>query len=353
MTTRLAVRQSTLADVFDPRANSLNALRLVLATGVIVWHSFPLTGADIGFAPLRQLLSNGWVDGFFAVSGFLIVSSWVRRPDWWQFLRARLLRILPAFYACLLVTAFVLAPLALLVAGAGYPPGFWADAWGYVVHNGALRVTQYDIAGTPLDVPYPGVWNGSLWTLWWEFLCYLGVLALGVSGLLRRRWCIPVVFALCLVGVAVTSYGSVDNFYLNSLSRFGVMFAAGALVFQFQHRLQARWSHVIVSGVIVLAASVLPDYRIIAALPLAYLLIAIGALVKNRIFWLRNDISYGIYIYAFPLQQCLAILGLAAIGVPAFAALSIVATVPMALASWFFVEKPALRLRRRPGPQSS
>lgn len=347
MTTRLAVRQGTLADVFDPRANSLNALRLVLATGVIVWHAFPLTGADIGFAPLRQLLSNGWVDGFFAVSGFLIVSSWVRRPEWWAFLRARLLRILPAFYTCLFVTALVLAPLGLLLAGISQPPGFWADAWGYIIHNGALRITQYGIAGTPLEVPYPDVWNGSLWTLWWEFLCYLGVLALGVSGLIRRRWCIPVVFALCVVGVVVTSYGPVDNFIVTTMSRFGVMFSAGALVYQLQERLPARWLYVGLAGAVVLAASVLPDYRILAAFPLAYVVITVGALVKNRIFWLRNDISYGVYIYAFPLQQCLAMLGLYTAGVPVFAAASIALTIPFALASWFLIEKQALRLGKR------
>lgn len=352
MTTRLAVRQNTLADVFDPRANSLNALRLALATGVIVWHSFPLTGGDIGFAPLRQLMSNGWVDGFFALSGYLIVSSWVRRPHWWTFLQARLLRILPAFYTCLVVTALVLAPLSLLLAGTAAPPGFWADAWGYIVNNGALRVTQYGIAGTPLDVPYPGVWNGSLWTLWWEFLCYLGVLALGVTGLLRHRWCVPAVFALCLVGVVASSYGPVDNFYLNSMSRFGIMFAAGALIHQFQDRIPARWSYVAVATAVVLASSVLPDYRIVAALPMAYLLIAVGSFVKNRIFWLRNDISYGIYIYAFPMQQCLAVLGLYALGVPLFAVLSIALTVPLALGSWYLVEKPALRLRKRPSPHA-
>lgn len=348
MTTRLAVRTATLADVFDPRANSLNALRLVFAGAVIVWHSFPLTGADLMFAPARQLLSNGWVDGFFAVSGYLIVSSWMRRPQWWHFLRSRLLRIMPAFYVCLAITALVLAPLSVSLPGNPFPPNFWADAWAYVFHNGALRVTQYDIAGTPQGVPYPGVWNGSLWTLWWEFLCYLGVLLLGILGFLRYRWCLPVVFVLCLAGVVITSYGSVNNFYIASLSRFGVMFVAGGMVYIFRNRIPARWAYVGLATLVVVASSFLPDYRLIAALPLAYVSIVVGSLVKNPVFWLRNDISYGVYIYAFPLQQCLAATGLAAVGVPVFAVLSIVVTVPVAMASWFLVEKPLLRLRNRP-----
>lgn len=84
-----------LSQVFDRRANGLNLLRLLLAAGVIVWHSFPLTGHDVGWGPARQFLSSISVDGFFAISGFLITGSWLTRPKLLSFLRARALRILP------------------------------------------------------------------------------------------------------------------------------------------------------------------------------------------------------------------------------------------------------------------
>src|SRR3954464_14054647 len=85
----------TLAAEFNPKLNALNAIRLLLAISVIVWHSFPLTGAAMPPKPVAQVLGEAGVDGFFAISGFLIVSSWMRHPQWWAYLKARFLRILP------------------------------------------------------------------------------------------------------------------------------------------------------------------------------------------------------------------------------------------------------------------
>src|SRR4051794_13693486 len=157
---RTAVGSPRLDTVFDPRRNGLNFVRLAMATGVIVWHSFPLTGHSVPWWPLRQLLGEVWVDGFFAISGFLIVSSWLRDPDAGRYLRARLLRIMPAFWVCLALTAFVIAPLTTHRFG---PANIT-----YVLRNALLWMAQYDIAGSPSGVPYPHVWDGSLWTLFWE-----------------------------------------------------------------------------------------------------------------------------------------------------------------------------------------
>ena len=69
------------------------------------------------------------------------------------------------------------------------------------------------------------------------YLCYLGVLALGLARLLKFRPTIPTIFAGCLAGVICTDTGALNNFYLANASRFGLMFAAGALVYQLRHRL--------------------------------------------------------------------------------------------------------------------
>ncbi|EUA24317.1 putative membrane protein [Mycobacterium xenopi 3993] len=98
-----------LGQAFDPRRNALNAWRLTLATGVILWHSFPLTGHHIAFQPVHQLLRDAWVDGFFAISGFLITWSWLSNPRLCTYLVARGLRILPGLWLCLIITAFVIA----------------------------------------------------------------------------------------------------------------------------------------------------------------------------------------------------------------------------------------------------
>lgn len=329
------------SSVFDPRANGLNFVRLVLALSVIVWHSFPLTGHDIAFRPLRQLAAEVGVDGFFAISGYLIVASWVRDPSVIRYLRARALRIFPAFWVCLIVVALVIAPVFTGVLGGANLT--------YVLVNAGLYIRQTGIDGTPAGIPFPGVWNGSLWTLWWEFLCYLGVLALGVAGLLRRGWVIGTAFLL-VAGVAVlTSLGVLENGLIVHGSRFGLMFFAGAIVWRYRDRIPVTPA-VIAGAVVVVAASLwLPNYRLVAALPLAYLVLTAGALIRTPALRLRNDISYGVYIYAFPVQQVLALVGAGALGVPAYALLATVGTVPLAAASWFWVEKPAMRLKgRRP-----
>lgn len=344
---------SLLSTAFDPKLNGLNAIRLLLAVSVIVWHSFPLTGTPRPAAPIAQLLGDGGVDGFFAISGFLIVSSWMRRPHWWPYLRARLLRILPAFWVCLIVTAAIIAPVGVWLAGQHLPDGYGRAAALYLGENSLLKINAWDIGGTPAGVPYPGVWNGSLWTLWWEFLCYLGVLGVGLARVLRYRATIPAVFALCLVGSVLADAHLVHNYYLVNGSRFGLMFAAGALVHQLRHRLPTRAVDLVITAAIVAGASLLPDYRVLAAVPLAYLLIAVGATLRLQALRLRNDISYGTYIYAFPVQQVLASAGLYRLGVPLFAAIAIPITFLLAAASWFGVEKPAMRLTRvRPAAPS-
>ncbi|MCW3492761.1 acyltransferase family protein [Microbacterium sp. SSM24] len=331
----------SLGATFDPKRNGLNFVRLLLAVTVIGWHSFPLTGHDIEYAPLRQLVGEIGVDGFFAISGFLIVSSWVRDPNWARYLRARALRILPAFWVCLLVTAFVIAPLVAGVLG--------GDNITYVVYNAGLRIFQEDIAGTPLGVPYEGVWNGSLWTLWWEFLCYLGVMTLGLFGMLRWRWTTTVLFGIALAAAAATTAGVVDNWYAAQGARFGLMFLAGAMVWQWKDRVLVNAWTVVGAAVVLMGSLLIPNYRLLAALPVAFLVMVAGANIRTPRLALRNDVSYGVYIYAFPAQQVVAYAGVDQVAL--MAVLATLLTFPLAIASWFLVEKPAMRLRaRRPEP---
>lgn len=125
------------------------------------------------------------------------------------------------------------------------------------------------------------------------------------------------------------------------------MFSAGALLYQWRDVIPARWSLVAVCVVIVLVAGQLPDYRVVAALPLAYAVVVSGSLLHNRRLWFRTDLSYGMYIYAYPVQQLLAVLGLLSLNPVVFCLAVAAATVPLAAASWFLVEKPARALKTR------
>jgi peptidoglycan/LPS O-acetylase OafA/YrhL len=334
----------TLESEFRPRANALNALRLAFAVAVIWWHSFALTGHTLAADPLRQALSNWPVDSFFAISGFLIVGSWRRTPSVRGFLTARVLRIFPAFWVCLVVTGLVFAPVLALSTG---HDAISTSNLTYVARNFLLRINQYGITGTLEHIPYPDVWNGSLWTLWWEFICYLGVLGLGLMRVINTRWGVASAFALSVLGLAATAYGPVTEYYLTHGSRFGVMFLAGALIQRFAGRIPLTWPLVGAALILASSATFLSDYRILGALPLAYAVIGIGALASSPRLQIRNDISYGTYIYAFPVQQILATAGFWHLGVAVFALTATVCTLPIAALSWFTIEKRALNLKRQ------
>jgi peptidoglycan/LPS O-acetylase OafA/YrhL len=341
-------RSRTLGQAFDPRANALNSFRLALATAVILWHTFPLTGRHLPFA-VHQLFSQAWVDGFFAVSGFLITSSWLSRPRLGVYFAARALRILPGLWVCLTVTAFVIAPIGVAIQGGSAARLLLSGApVEYIVKNSAVWTFQVDIGGTPRGIPDPGMWNGSLWTLQYEVLCYIAVAGLGLVGLLARRWFLPAAMALAVIWAALASYtlDGVPTVAQNG-ARFAVMFLAGALLYHFRDMIPARWSLVAVSVVVVLVATLLPDYRLVAAIPLAYAIIVSGALIHNERFRLRNDLSYGVYIYACPIQQLLVICGLGILNPIVLTIIAAVATLPFAAMSWFLVEKPAMALKAR------
>lgn len=338
-----------LGQVFDPRDNALNALRLALAAEVILFHSWSATGR-LPPTAIRQLLFAVGVDGFFAISGFLITRSWLADQRVRDYLVARALRILPGFYVCLIITAFVFAPVSVAIQGDSPVSLLRSTApIEYVLRNCALAYVQQNVGDTPRGIPAAGNWNGSLWSLAYEVMCYLAVVGIGLAGLATKRWISPVMLALAVFGamllppLTLTEAWTIPQLIVRAV----IMFAAGALCYQWRDVIPARWSLVAVSVIIVVAASQLPDYRVVAAIPLAYAVIVSGSLIKGRRLRLRTDLSYGVYIYAFPVQQLLAVCGLAHANPLVFFLIAAIATLPLAAASWFLIEKPAMSLKYR------
>ncbi|MFN8042497.1 MAG: acyltransferase [Mycobacterium sp.] len=336
-----------LGQVFDPRRNVINVWRLVFASAVVLQHSWPLSGhTSPGLGSLYEIP----VDGFFVLSGFLITASWLRNPRPREYFAARFLRIFPGLWVCLLVVAFVIAPIGVAIQGGSAKDLLLSPApIQYVLNNAVLNVFHASIAGTPSEVPWPHVWDGTLWTLIFELFCYIGVAVAGVIGLLRQRWAVPVAFVLALSLAAVVGYpGWGIQTIPQMIGRFSVVFLAGMLVHQFRDVLPARWWLVAVCMVFVaVSALFVPNYRVIAAIPLAYAVIVSGALIRSERLRLRTDISYGVYIYGWPIQQLLAICGLTFLNPWLFAIVAGAITVPLAALSWFVVEKPAMSLKSR------
>lgn len=340
----------TLDDTFDPRRNSLNAFRLVLASLVVVSHSWLLSGA--GLQPKLGGIDLGtWaVIGFFGLSGFLITRSRLSGRSASSYYWNRALRILPGFLVCILVVAFVLAPISVMLkTGASYS---FPSALTYVITNlplSAQFVSQKGIESTLLGIPVAGVWNGPLWTLFWEACCYLlvGVLV----SVVPSRWLRPVVVAMFLVGtslVILTTAGLLDvSPQVGAVFPLFVAFFAGALAYLFRRSIDVGWPVLAACGLVMVAAVLVGYAAALVALPLVILMLRFGDLVPLHRVGARYDISYGIYIYGWAVQQMIALVA-AGSGMPVgwFVALSLLFTVPLAFLSCLLVERPALARKR-------
>jgi peptidoglycan/LPS O-acetylase OafA/YrhL len=340
--------------------NSFDALRLLFALTVLISHAWSLSGH---VAPSLGKHEPGefTVDCFFVVSGFLITNSG-RHLGVFRFLWRRALRILPAFWVCLLVTAFVIAPLAWVHRTGSLHGYLTASPHGpvrYVLDNALLRMNYYDIAGTPTGTFYPRpgtaapiAWDASLWTLWWELLCYAGVATLATLGLLRRRP-VLVIAAILLVVSAVYSVGGAQLPPIpmfQGTSRFGLYFLAGSILCLYADRIPASGRLAAASALVVVASFFLFDQHLICALPLAYLCVWLGIRLPLRRIGSRHDLSYGIYIFGFPIQQLAVVYGLHRLGAVAYLAVTTAVTALLATASSIAVEGPALRYKNARPP---
>src|SRR3974390_21872 len=167
----------SIEQTFSPSSNSLNLLRLVLATLVILSHSIVFGGYGTEDSLGKTTLGTMAVYGFFGISGFLIARS-AEGSGLGRYLWARFLRIFPGFWVAIILTAFFFGVIAWmhdsnstscsLSCYLHAPRG----GIGYVIHNWWLRINQSTIANTPKNW-LTGFSNASLWTLFYEFLCYL------------------------------------------------------------------------------------------------------------------------------------------------------------------------------------
>ena len=345
---------------FNPRRNSLNVLRLVFALMVLVAHGWYLSGNGVGPHIANENLGGWAVFGFFAISGYLITGSRFAKPLG-EYLVHRIARIFPAFLVCLTVTAVVFAPISYFQVH-GTLDGLMTTPTtplNYIIANCTLRVTSFSVAGTLGNVPFPSSWDGSLWTLYYEFLCYLVVAVLGSIGIFRRNaWAVALAFAAGVVvqmGMPVLAPYLEHNGDVGFLAKLLPIFLGGGLLHVLRHRIPLTWPAVVLA--LGISAVVISHHHRwgpqMCAPLLTYVILWVAAALPSPDLLRRHDISYGVYIYAWPVQQLLAMAGVYHWGLAAYDILAAVATVPFATASWLLVERPAMRRARRTGTASS
>ena len=359
----------SISETFNPRRNSLNFLRLVLASVVVITHALPLAA----YLVIGGINGTGFgeiaVYGFFGISGYLIAGSALRNHAG-RYLWQRFLRIFPAFWVCLTVTAFVFGVIAWLhhpvVAHCDISCYFSArtdSPYAYIYRNLLLTIHQHSIAGTPTGSLIPYEWNGSLWSLYYEFLCYLILMGLAIVGLLRRRWAILIGTVLLWTAVAVItftpSFDSQFNLFHNytafNILKLTGVFMVGAVIYLYRERIpDSGWVALACTASLVAClywptGGRSPSFTFTASdllAPLiAYPLLWLGIHLPFHRVGQKNDYSYGMYIYGFPVAQLLIIWGVEHWGPIPYTVMTMLCTTLLAMASWWGIETHALRLK--------
>jgi peptidoglycan/LPS O-acetylase OafA/YrhL len=347
--------RTTLADAFDPRRNAIGFLRLAAAGLVVVSHSFPLGG--FGTEPLAALTGQETLGGvavatFFVLSGFLIARSALNGRGMGTFLRRRALRILPGYWVAVVVTAFAFGSV-FWWHDHGTLAGFLGGGHGplqYIERNWLVEIRQWDL-GSLRNNPYPAAVNGSLWTLADELRCYLVLALLVAAGVVERRRA-PVLLVLVLLWWVVGLAGGlpIDTsiwfpIYRSELAHHFLAFTLGAAAYVYSDRIPVNRGTVVLAATLLIGVMATRTYGTFGIFPFAYLILVLGAALPFTKLNTTTDLSYGLYIYAFPVQQMLASFGLNRAGLLPYLTLTVVVTTGLAFLSWRLVEKPAMRLR--------
>ncbi len=324
--------------------NNFDAIRLAAAALVIFSHAFEIADGSRAREPLERLsgqisLGELAVLIFFSVSGFLITKSWVSAPSLNVFGRNRFLRIMPALIVCVAMLGLVAGPVFSAAASFDY---FSDPQLGCFLLN-AVFISKCGVLPGVFD---GGLVNAPLWTLAFEASCYALIAVLGVMRVLRPLACLGIGLTLVALTMAPGIAGA--GTFLFKLALLGPPFFIGAAIARFAHRvpLDARLAALsaamlglsLFNGMLTTAFAFFGVYLVlwIAFAPLGRSVRRVGA---------AGDFSYGLYLWGWPVQMAAAaIIG----GPPAMNFLiSLPAALVLALASWRYVEQPAIALKAR------
>lgn len=328
--------------------NNLNVIRLIGASLVLYGHSFVFLG-------LREPLFLSWlplgplgVYIFFTISGYLITESWDRDPNLLRFFTRRALRIFPGLVICSLLSVLVLGPALTTLPLKDYFEN--QHTWGYL-RNITLYIGYY-LPGVFEANRVPNAVNGSLWSLPVEFFMYIVV---AIVGFLRgNRWAIA---ALAVTSAVITFFwaqraSQMLVVYASDLRQMficGTYFWVGAVFYKFDLKRFFSLSVVTMAciGMISLEPSV-EVLRVLAWLLLPTVVLAFGLSYSPTLNWLTRsgDYSYGIYIYAFPVQQAVVYL-YPSMHLGIYLPICFTLALVCAIFSWHLFERPALALKPR------
>ena len=340
------------------RRNAFGAFRLLFASLVIVSHTPQMLDGDYSREPLRRLFGTISfrelaVDGFFLISGYLITASFISGPR--TYIIKRVLRIYPAFVICYLLCLFLVAPL-----GGFHLESLNLKDWVKLV-AGLLMLKSPVVNGVFPGLHYPTL-NGSMWTIAYEFRCYIMAALLGLMGFYRHRWLLVALTGLVIlgnllfllpIGDQIVHIARPTNAFLGEPApavRLTGAFLMGAcfrvLNIRYRGWIALACAAAMVAGLLVPALAS-PALIVLGG----YVLFWAAFNLTWRPLWTLNakdDISYGLYLYAWPAAMLL-IWFWRDIPMWTLGFLTLAAAATLGAISWWTIEKPSLALKSRLG----
>lgn len=339
-------------------------MRISLSLGIVTWHSFAISRDGAGLEDMKGVwfFGYGMLCMFFALSGFLISAS-AQRLNLPNFLINRGLRIIPALFIEVLLSALILGVLFTNLGVGAY----LSDIGTFRYFTNVVGVMNFKLPGVFQNNPVDVV-NWSLWTVPYEYVCY-GIMSLLILfGLLRKPLLVLAGAAfITLAGLALISLGFHPRqgeggipgkvayfFFVDRGSRLLVSFMLGIAIYLFRRRIPYSRALAGICAASCASLAILPpiqnNYPLVTLLcsgQLAYLTVYLGISdLPTPAIFRRGDYSYGVYLYGMPIQQMMVAI-FPSVGNPlSQLALAIPAILVFAAFSWHFIEKPILGMRR-------
>jgi peptidoglycan/LPS O-acetylase OafA/YrhL len=358
--------------MIDIRKNNFDFIRILAASMVVFAHSFdllyPAEKNAVLYEPLRIWTKGEMSFGtlgvaiFFCISGYLITQSLTRSSSYTSYFAKRSLRIFPALVLDILIAVFIWGVLCTTLPLTEYFSR--PEPYLYLL-NFSLFHLSYNLPGVFENNVVPNVVNSSLWTLPYEFTCYFGVVLLHRSFILRHKYAFALFYAIFIFAgfFVLRSNVAVDVFFGNTISLdnifiLGAYFGAGALFFLFKDKIPLHFgiSSLLLGIWLIGLKTPFSLYFSFFCLPYIIFWFVFEPKIPLTNAGKFGDFSYGLYIYSYPVQQTISYLTGGQISIPLMIILSFLFTVPLAMFSWFVIEKRALNLkdlifsREKPSP---
>ncbi|WP_257111209.1 acyltransferase family protein [Pseudomonas ficuserectae] len=320
------------------RNNAFDLIRHVAALAVLVSHHYVLSGFQEPMLKGYNSLGAIAVLAFFVISGFLISQSFLNTPSVYLYLEKRIARLFPALIVC--------AGVMVYIAGLFFSKGRGAE---YVLSLDALidflKISMFgraDISKITSGFIFNDSFNGSLWTLKIEFGFYV---ALALALLLIRNATTPLLIALffCLTTYICSTSSHPMAPKLLAYSTVGIAFFVGASLYFYKALFASPKTKIVVSVLsimLVFFSLNTPWVMVLASVGISVLVLMVGTFFSDTIIRSRFDISYGMYLYAFPVQQLM--INVSGLSFYASLSASVAVVIVLATLSWLMVEKPIL-----------